>query len=405
MVKALLAALQMLAARPGRAASTGAGVSLGVAAFVCTMGLSATVGQQVSDAFDVHRATTVIATAGAAGRSGPDTAGTEPLVDQAGVDRLRGMEGVVDAAWQGTVAQVELGAQTVPGRWNDNTCQVKLILAGPRFLETIGARVDGLLFTAADDAGLRHSAIVGTAAASRCALAVGSARVMLAGRSYAVLGELAGADRVQGLSDSLIVAAGAVELSGTNAASDSAALSGIVIEEQVVIHTEPGAAGVIGGSAAVAVLPTNPDAVVVAHAPDPKELRQSVNQSMATLGLLASAAVLVGGVFAVGNLMMLNVIQRRSEFGMRRAVGATGYQVLSQVLIEAGLVGAIAAGVGVLLAAWGVYATCLVQGWRPVLDWELAGFGAAVGVGGAMLGGLIPAVVAARARVADSLRR
>ncbi|MDR2348568.1 MAG: ABC transporter permease [Bifidobacteriaceae bacterium] len=407
-MRALLAGLQMLAARPGRALSAGAGVVLGVAAFVCTMGLSATVGQQVSDAFDVHRATTVLATAGASGGAGPGAGGPARRVGEAAVDRLRAMDGVVDAAWQGTVVQIDVGTQTVPSRWNLETCQVKLVLAGPRWLETIGARVDGAPLTAADDAGLRHAAVVGSAVAERCALGVGG-RVMVAGRSFAVLGELSGSDRVQGLGDAVIVAVGAVDAVGAADAARGVAApgtwDGLLSEEQVVIHTEPGAAAVIAGSTAVAVLPTDPEAVTVAHAPDPKELRRSVNQSMATLGLLASAAVLIGGVFAVGNLMMLNVTQRRPEFGMRRAVGATGRQVLAQVLIEAALIGVIAAGLGVLAAAWGIYGTCLVQGWRPVLDWRLAALGAGVGVGGAMLGGLIPAIVAARTEVAESLRR
>ncbi|MDR1119227.1 MAG: ABC transporter permease, partial [Bifidobacteriaceae bacterium] len=122
------------------------------------------------------------------------------------------------------------------------------------------------------------------------------------------------------------------------------------------------------------------------------------------LALAASAAVLVGGAFAVANLMMLSVAHRRAEFGMRRAVGATGGQVLAQVLAESALVGVTAAALGVLAAAWVVYLTSLTMGWRAVIDWGASAWGAAAGVAAALIGGLVPAIIAARSEVAESLR-
>ncbi len=110
---------------------------------------------------------------------------------------------------------------------------------------------------------------------------------------------------------------------------------------------------------------------------------------------LGGVALLVGAV-GVANIMVISVLERRSEIGLRRALGATkGHiriQFLSEALVLALLGGAVGVALGVLSTA--VYASA--KGWTvvvPPLAWA-GGFGAALIIGA--VAGLLPALRAAR---------
>ena len=114
-------------------------------------------------------------------------------------------------------------------------------------------------------------------------------------------------------------------------------------------------------------------------------------------------ALLVGAV-GVANIMVISVLERRSEIGLRRALGATRGQIRTQFLSEAIL---LALGGGVAGVATGVLATAIyaqTKGWTvviPVLAWA-GGFGAALLIGA--VAGLVPALRAARLSPTEALR-
>jgi putative ABC transport system permease protein len=117
---------------------------------------------------------------------------------------------------------------------------------------------------------------------------------------------------------------------------------------------------------------------------------------------LGAVALLVGAV-GVANIMVISVLERRSEIGLRRALGATkGHirmQFLSESLFLALLGGVLGVGLGVLSTA--VYASA--KGWTvvvPVLAW-LGGLGAALLIGA--VAGLLPALRAARMSPTEAL--
>jgi putative ABC transport system permease protein len=110
---------------------------------------------------------------------------------------------------------------------------------------------------------------------------------------------------------------------------------------------------------------------------------------------LGAVALLVGAV-GVANIMVISVLERRSEIGLRRALGATRGHIRIQFLSEAIMLGAVGGAVGV---AAGVLATAIyadVKGWAVVVPLEAwaGGFGAAVLIGA--IAGLLPALKAAR---------
>ena len=101
------------------------------------------------------------------------------------------------------------------------------------------------------------------------------------------------------------------------------------------------------------------------------------------------------GAVGVANIMIISVLERRSEIGLRRALGATRGHIRVQFLSEAVLLALIgaAAGVGAGALSTAVYATTKHELVVPVLAWG-GGIGAALLIGACA--GLWPALRAAR---------
>ena len=118
---------------------------------------------------------------------------------------------------------------------------------------------------------------------------------------------------------------------------------------------------------------------------------------------LAAVALLVGAV-GVANIMIIGVLERRSEIGLRRALGATKANIRTQFLSEAILLALLGGIVGVLagIVATAIYAS--TKGWAvviPPLAWA-GGLAAAIAIGA--IAGLLPAIRAARMEPTEALR-
>jgi putative ABC transport system permease protein len=141
---------------------------------------------------------------------------------------------------------------------------------------------------------------------------------------------------------------------------------------------------------------SQPSAALVARA----KAKRAFNGLFLGLG---AVALLVGAV-GVANIMIISVLERRSEIGLRRALGATKGDIRTQFLSEAILLavlgGAIGIGAGALATA--VYAAA--KGWAVVVPAIalVGGIAAALVIGA--IAGLLPAVRAARLQPTDALR-
>jgi putative ABC transport system permease protein len=152
------------------------------------------------------------------------------------------------------------------------------------------------------------------------------------------------------------------------------------------------------------VKPDDPSTVQVGQPSD--ILKAQVAAKGAYNGLLlglGAVALLVGGV-GIANVMVISVLERRSEIGLRRALGASRRHVAEQFLTEALLLSALGglAGTAIGGAATAVYAA--TQHWTVQIP-ALAFYG---GVGAALLigavAGLYPATRAARLSPTEALR-
>jgi putative ABC transport system permease protein len=110
---------------------------------------------------------------------------------------------------------------------------------------------------------------------------------------------------------------------------------------------------------------------------------------------LGAVALLVGAV-GVANIMVISVLERRQEIGLRRALGATKGQIRIQFLSEAILLALTGGVAGVILGAICTAVYAHIKGWPVVIPPEAwaGGLAAAIGIGA--LAGLLPAIRAAR---------
>jgi putative ABC transport system permease protein len=149
--------------------------------------------------------------------------------------------------------------------------------------------------------------------------------------------------------------------------------------------------------------PQAPNEVEVSRPSDALAARNATSRAFTGLLVgLGAVALLVGGV-GVANTMVISVLGRRAEIGLRRSLGATRGQVRLQFLAESLLLSAIGGAGGVLLGIGVTTGYAATQSWSPVVPaWVMAGGIAATLVIGATAG-LYPAIRASRLSPTEAL--
>ena len=123
----------------------------------------------------------------------------------------------------------------------------------------------------------------------------------------------------------------------------------------------------------------------------------------AVLAGTAGIATLIGGTVIMG-LMLVAVSERRREIGVRRAVGATRGDVLSQFLVEAAMVSGLGGVAGVAIGVALAVVVAIQRALEPVVLWQSVGVALVLSVAIGLVFGLQPAWKAARVDPIDALR-
>ena len=173
---------------------------------------------------------------------------------------------------------------------------------------------------------------------------------------------------------------------------------------RIYLRTDPSAVTDVQGLLGATANPAAPEEVQVSRPSDALAARAAAKSAFTALFLgLGSVALLVGGV-GIANVMVISVLERRSEIGLRRALGATRGHIRSQFLAEALLLSSIGGVAGAALGAAATFVYASSQSWTPVIPLTglLGGIGAALAIGAAA--GLYPAMRAARLAPTEALR-
>ncbi|MFF5289151.1 ABC transporter permease [Paractinoplanes globisporus] len=373
---------------PGRSLLTAVGTVLSAAAFVCTLGLSSTLDHQVSSSFDVRRATEVLVR--------PEQASLDPAwQDGTALARLTGLHGVVAAG-----ARLSLdGDRTVQrsSRAGDTEIRTRIIGADSGALRvmspslTAGRYFDGFIPGQAERVVMLPRSLARELGITRTQVAV-----FIGAESYTVIGIYDDvARRPEALQAILMPLLSAEELRQPGGEDT----------RDVVIETQPGAAQLIGGQAALAMLPTEPQALRAVAPPDPRLLRQEIEGNVARSSLLISVIALVIGAVSIANATTAGIAARTQEIGLRRAVGARRRHVFVQLLGETTTLGLLGGVLGAFLGVCLTLGISLANRWVPVIDLRTALLASGICAGAGLLAGFVPAIRALRIQPVAALQR
>ena len=238
--------------------------------------------------------------------------------------------------------------------------------------------------------------VLGSTAARRLGIARagGGVQVVVGGRAFTVVGILDPVELVPSLDSAALV--------GFEAAERYLADEGDV--SSLYVRSDPEDVEDVQGVLARTANPEHPDEVDVTRPSDAIEARAAAKSAFTSLFLgLGAVALLVGGV-GIANVMVISVLERRSEIGLRRALGATRRHVGIQFLAESLLL-SIAGGIaGVALGAAVAAAYASSRGWEVVVPPAVLAGGVLAAVAVGVMAGLYPALRAARLAPVDALR-
>ncbi|MBQ0904333.1 ABC transporter permease [Micromonospora sp. U21] len=378
-----------IAGNPGRSLVTALGTVLGAAAFVSTLGLSSTLGRQVSAEFDVYRATEVVVRA-------EDAQVSREWQESEKLGVLRSLNGVQAAGAR--VSLFERRVQRTAALGGD-TASARIVGADPEALKVIQPRLTtGRLPDQFHEETAAKVALLPKTIADKLGVQRTGVAVFVDDQAYSVIGIFDEVERSPEAMISLLVPFRVAEELSFGISADQ-------VDREVLIETAPGAAQYIGRQAPLALHPQSPESLRAIAPPDPMTLRRSVEGNVTKLSLLLSIVALAIGTVSIGNAASASIAARTSEIGLRRAVGARPVHVFAQLLGETTVLGLAGGLAGAFLGATVTVGASLWNGWQPVIDLKQAVLATAVGAAAGLIAGLIPALKAMRIEPVAALQR
>ncbi len=375
-----------LRTRRMRAALSALGIAIGVAAIVAVLGLSSS--SQAGLLAEIERLGTNLLTV-SNGQSFGGKPAQLPLVAPAMIARIEPVETVAET---GKVNGNVYRSPLVPAV-ETNALSVQAASLG--LLHTLGVGVvQGRYLNAAT--AQEPAAVLGAAAAGRLGIdhIYPGERIWVADQWFYLVGILGPSVLVPEIENAVLV--------GFRAAERYLQFGGH--PNTVYLRAENSQVPAVQSVLAATADPEAPNEVDVSQPSATLTARADAQGAFNGLFLGLGAVALLVGAIGVANIMVISVLERRSEIGLRRALGATRGQIRTQFLAEAILLALAGGAVGIAAGALATAIYASTKGWTiviPTLAWA-GGFGAALSIGA--LAGLLPALRAARLSPTEALR-
>ena len=164
----------------------------------------------------------------------------------------------------------------------------------------------------------------------------------------------------------------------------------------IYLRAQPDRVTAVDNLLAATANPENPSEVNVSQPSDALVAQADAKSALNGLFLGLGAVALLVGAIGVANIMIISVLERRSEIGLRRALGATKRHIRTQFLSEAILLGLLGGAVGVALGAVSTAIYAHTRHWATVIPTAAWAGGIAASLIIGALAGLTPALRAAR---------
>ncbi|MFB4319610.1 ABC transporter permease [Actinomadura sp. 21ATH] len=373
-----------LRTRPMRAFLSALGIAIGIAAMVAVVGISS------SSRADLDRTLAALGTNLLTVAPGSTLTGEEaqlPLGAEAMVDRIAPVTsvsavGLIDDAKvyrNDRIPEAETGG-------------IAAYAARTSLRDAVGAELaHGSWLTEAT--GRFPTTVLGAAAAERLGIGRTGAQVYIGGKWFTVIGILKPAPLAPDLDTAALVGWPAAQ---SELAFDGHATTIFTRSAETAVED---VRSVLGPTAN----PEAPNEVEVSRPSDALAAQQAAGEAFTGLLLgLGAVALLVGGV-GVANTMVISVLERRAEIGLRRSLGATRGQIRTQFLAESLLLSALGGAGGAFIGTLVTFGYAFTQEWPTIVPpWAvLGGIGATLAIGA--LAGLYPAVRASRLSPTEAL--
>jgi putative ABC transport system permease protein len=382
-----------LRTRKLRAALSALGIAIGVAAIVAVLGLSSSSAAQLNS--EIAALGTNLLTV-QPGQSITGSTAELPLAAPAMIARLPGVEQV-----QST------------GATNASVYRSPLIPSVNTNALTVDAATLGLPATAGTS--LAHGEFLNAATAREPVCVLGAAAAQLLGIDKVFPGERVWATGTgaNGNGGMWLYVAGILSPDVLSPDVDSSVLVGFPFAQQYLsfdghpttiylkaAYSQVNAVyNVLGNQAN----PENPSGVDVSQPSNALVAQADAKSAFSTLFLGLGAVALLVGAIGVANIMVISVLERRSEIGLRRALGATRGHIRTQFLAEAIALSLLGGVAGIMAGAAAVAIYAHGRGWATVIPTEAwaGGLVAALVIGA--VAGLLPAIRAARLSPTEAL--
>ncbi len=368
-----------LRTRKLRAGLSALGIAIGVAAIVAVLGLSASSQAGLLD--EINQLGTNLLTV-SNGESVTGAPAELPITAPAMIGRIPGVQ---QAQTTGTVSGVN--AYRNPYIPSIDTNALTVQAASPDLLPVVATSVaQGHYLNAAT--AQEPVAILGAAAAQRLGIdrVYFGERIWVGGQWLYVAGILRPAVLASAIDSSVLVGYPAAEkyLGFDNHPST------------IYVRAQNDRVTAVDDLLAATANPENPNQVNVSQPSSALVAQADAKSALNGLFLGLGAVALLVGAVGVANIMIISVLERRTEIGLRRALGATKGHIRTQFLSEAIFLGLLGGVVGVALGVASTFAYAHTKGWATVVPPEawLGGFAASLIIGA--VAGLMPAVRAAR---------
>jgi putative ABC transport system permease protein len=370
-----------LRTRKLRAALSALGIAIGVAAIVAVLGLANS--SQAGLLAEIAKLGTNLLTVS----NGTSLTGQAAELPDAAPGMIGELRGVIGVQYTGTVSGASVyRSPLIPPIDSDGLTVTASSLGLPAVVGTSLAQ--GRYLNAAT--AREPVAVLGAEAAQLMGIdrIWPGERIWVGGRWFYLVGILKPATLAPEIDTSVLV--------GFPAAEHYLGLDGHPSEIYVRTVNTQAATTAVDNLLAAQANPQNPNEVIVSQPSDTLTAQADAAGAFNTLFLGLGAVALLVGAIGVANIMVISVLERRQEIGLRRALGATKGQIRTQFLAEAILLALVGGAVGDIAGAVATAIYAHAKGWATVIPPEawVGGLAAAILIGA--LAGLLPAIRAAR---------
>ena len=369
-----------------RAALSALGIAIGIASMVAVLGISESSRADLIATLD-RLGTNLLEVA-----PGQSFIGESTTLPRTAAQMIARIGAVTQVAQLADVDASVFRNDRIP---DTDTGGIRVRAADPTLLRALGAKLaDGRFL---DDSTERYPTVVlGAEAAKRLGISsvASRPRVWLGGRWFTVIGILEPVTLAPDVDRSALVGFPVAQrlLDADGAAS------------KIYVRADPERLQRVRELLGRTANPARPEEVQVSRPSDALAARAAAKTAFQSLFLgLGAVALLVGGV-GIANVMFVSVLERRSEIGLRRALGATRRHIWMQFSTESLLLAGLGGVAGVVIGVAVTIAYATSQGWAWIVPPLAVGGGLAAALVIGAAAGLYPALRAARMSPTDALR-